>query len=112
METVNLPRSRLRRPRPTVETLTEWRLGPRSVLRPGDRFKATGGPYWRTAGGDRIPLAVRGTCRLVAIHRQRSRVYLVVETRGGTAVLHVAGRRRNRLMPQLVCRPYKIRRKK
>lgn len=92
-----------------METLPELRISPRVVLRPGDSFRVSGGPYWRTAGGEKIPLAVRGVCRLVAICRDRRRTYLVAHARDGIAVLHIEGRRRNRLMPELVCRPYKIR---
>jgi hypothetical protein len=96
-----------------METLTEYRISPRVVLRPGDRFKVGRGPYWRTAGGERVPMAVRGTCVLVSVIRQRSRTFLLARSGGeGTVVLHVEGRRRNRLMPQLVCRPYTVRRMK
>lgn len=92
-----------------METLLELKISPRVTLRPGDSFRVSGGPYWRTSSGEKIPLAVRGTCRLVAICRERSRTYLVVNAKDGIAVLHIEGRRRNRLMPELVCRPYKIR---
>jgi len=94
-----------------VETLAEYRVSPRVVLRPGDRFKVSSGPYYRTANGDRIPMAVRGACRLVAVYRERGRVYLLVAARDGMAVLHVAGRRRNRMIPGLVCRPYVVKKK-
>lgn len=109
METRNLQHGRLRRPCPSVET--EYRVSPRVVLRAGDRFQVSGGPYYRTASGEKIPMAVRGACRLVAVYRDRSRVYLLVSARDGMAVLHVAGRRRNRMIPGLVCRPYVVKRK-
>ena len=111
METGNLQHNRRSRSCPIVETLTEYRVSPRVVLRPGDRFKVSGGPYYRTASGEKIPMAVRGACRLVAVYRDRSRVYLLVSARDGMAVLHVAGRRRNRMIPGLVCRPYVVKRK-
>jgi hypothetical protein len=92
---------------PTVET--EYRLSPRVVLRPGDRFKASAGPYYRLDDGRRVPMAARGTFVLVEIVRQRTRVFLLAYGRDGWALLHVEGRRRSRV-PGLVCRPYKIRR--
>lgn len=95
---------------PTVET--EYRVSPRVVLRPGDHFKVSRGPYWRSAGGNRVPMAVRGTCVLVSVMRQRSNVFLLARNGDGTVVLHVEGRRRNRMMPELVCRPYVVRRTK
>lgn len=111
METRNLQHNRRSRSCPTVETLTEHRISPRVVLRPGDRFQVSGGPYYRTSSGEKIPMAVRGACRLVAVYRERSRVYLLASARDGMAVLHVAGRRRNRMIPGLVCRPYVVKRK-
>lgn len=92
-----------------METLPNYQVSSRVMLRPGDRFRVSGGPYWRTAAGERIPLSVRGACRLVSVYRERRRVWLLVQARDGMAILHVEGRRRNRMMPELVCRPYKIR---
>jgi len=92
---------------PTVET--EYRLSPRVVLRPGDRFKASAGPYYRLDDGRRVPMAARGAFVLVEIVRQRTRVFLLAYGRDGWVLLHVEGRRRSRV-PGLVCRPYKIRR--
>ena len=92
---------------PTVET--EYRLSPRVALRPGDRFKASAGPYYRLDDGRRVPMAARGTFVLVEIVRQRTRVFLLAYGRDGWALLHVEGRRRSRIAG-LVCRPYKIRR--
>ena len=89
--------------------MSEYRISPRVVLRPGDRFKASAGPYYRLDDGRRVPMAARGTFVLVEIVRQRSRVYLLAYGRDGWALLHVEGRRRSRV-PGLVCRPYKIRR--
>ena len=92
---------------PNMET--EYRLSPRVVLRPGDRFKASSGPYYRLDDGRRVPMAARGTFVLVEIVRQRTRVYLLAYGREGWVLLHVEGRRRSKV-PGLVCRPYKIRR--
>lgn len=88
----------------------EYRISHRVVLRPGDRFRVSRGPYWRTAGGERVPMAVRGLCTFVGLLRQRSRVFVLARCGEGFAVLHVEGRRRNRMMPQMVCRPCVLRR--
>ena len=93
---------------PIVET--EYQLSPRVTLRPGDRFRVSGGPYYRLATGERVPLAARGVYTLLAVEQgRRGRVQLLAYGPGGFAVLHVAGRRRSRV-PGLVCRPYRVRR--
>jgi hypothetical protein len=93
---------------PTVET---YQLSPRIVLAPGDSFRVTGGPYYRLADGRRVPMAARGTFRLVEVVRERSRVYLLGYGREGWALIHVEGRRRP-AVPGLVARPYRVRRVK
>jgi hypothetical protein len=93
---------------PTVET---YQLSPRVVLAPGDSFRVAAGPYYRLADGRRVPMAARGTFRLVEVVRQRSRVYLLGYGREGWALLHVEGRRRS-AVPGLVARPYRVRRAK
>jgi len=54
-------------------------------------------------------MAERGVMTFIrAVHR--GAVVLIEATRAaGWCVLHVAGRRRNRVDPALVCRPYRIR---
>lgn len=94
------------------ELLHEYRVSERVVLRPGDRFAVGGGPYWKLAGGDKVPMAVRGVCTFVSAERVGQRVYIHAVGKDGAALLHVEGRRKNRLMPELVCRPYVIRSKK
>ena len=89
---------------------TSYRVSPRVVLHPGDRFRVAGGPYYRLASGERVPMAARGTFVLVAVDRGRGgRVQLLAYGAGGFAVLHVAGRRRSGV-PGLVARPYRVRR--
>jgi len=36
----------------------EYRFGPRSILRPGDRFRTSGGPYYE--GSRRIAMTAKG----------------------------------------------------
>jgi hypothetical protein len=92
---------------PTIET--SYRLSPRVTLQPGDTFRVAGGPYYRLADGRRVPMAARGTFRLVEVVRQRSRVYLLAYGRDGWALIHVEGRRRS-AVAGLVARPYRVRR--
>ena len=91
---------------PTVET-SGYRISPRVVIQPGDRFKVAGGPYYRMADGRKIPLAARGTFRLAEVWRKGRRVYLLAHGAEGYAVLHVEGRRRSPV-PGLVPRPYRV----
>lgn len=87
--------------------LDEYRVSQRVVLRPGDKFRVAGGPYYRLADGTKVPLAVRGVCRFVRCLQRGSCVTLEAWTPDGFAVLHMAGRRR-RVSPGVVCRPYKV----
>lgn len=90
----------------------EYRVSPRVVLRPGDRFRVGGGPYYRRASGERVPMAVRGIVtfrRAIRCGRGGRRVLIEATAGEGTVILHVEGARRNRLVPGLVCRPYTIR---
>jgi hypothetical protein len=88
----------------------EYRLSPRVTLRPGDTIAVSRGPYWRSAGGEKLPMAARGRFRFLhALHRGRLTL-LVAVGRQGVAILHVEGRRRNKLIPELVCRAYRVRR--
>jgi hypothetical protein len=91
---------------PSVET-SGYRISPRVVIQPGDRFKVCAGPYYRTQAGERIPLAARGTFRLVEVIRYRARVHLLAHGAEGWAMLHVEGRRRSPV-PGLVPRPYRV----
>ena len=88
--------------------VNEYRVSQRVVLRPGDRFRVTAGPYWRGQDGSRIPMAERGVVTCVRIVRRGAVVLIEALGENGCCVLHVAGRRRNRVDPALVCRPYRI----
>lgn len=92
-------------------TSDEYRVSPKVVLRPGDRFRITGGPYWRMTDGRKIPLAARGICTFVRATRVGQRVYIEARNKDGSVLLHVEGRRRNKAAPEIVCRPYRIRSK-
>lgn len=95
---------------PIVGTSGTYRISPRVVLDPGDSFRVAGGPYYKTRDGQRLPLAARGTFRLMEVIRRRSRVYLLAHGAEGWAMLHVEGRRRSPV-PGLVPRPYRVTRR-
>ena len=86
----------------------EYRVSPRVVLRPGDTFRATQGPYWKTGEGERISMADRGLFKFVSLLRRGRCEFILGAGKAGFAVLHVAGRRRSKLIPNMVCRPYRI----
>lgn len=88
--------------------MSEYRVSERVTLRPGDKFRISGGPYYRLPDGRKMPMAVRGVCTFVRAVHDKSRVYIEARNKEGTVLLHVAGRRRNKMAPELVCRPYKI----
>lgn len=90
------------------ERLDEYRVSQRVVLRAGDRFRISGGPYYRMPDGSKVPMAARGVCTFISAERYGNRVYIAAKNKEGTVLLHVAGRRRNRVLPEVVCRPYKI----
>jgi hypothetical protein len=86
----------------------EYRVSARVVLRPGDRFRAGAGPYWRGSDGEKIPVRARGPFVFVR-HQARGAVEWIeaIDADGAACALHVAGRRR-RIDVCLVTRPYKI----
>jgi hypothetical protein len=93
---------------PTIET--GYRISARVVIHPGDQFKVAAGPYYRCHDGTKLPLAARGTFRLMEVIRHRSRVHLLAHGAEGWVLLHVEGRRRSPV-PGLVPRPYKVTRR-
>lgn len=95
----------------TVEN--EYRVSERVVLRPGDQFRVSGGPYYRLASGERVAMAARGVMtfrRALRTGRGGRRVLIEATAGEGTVILHVAGSRRSPV-EGLVARPYKITRK-
>lgn len=86
----------------------EYRVSERVVLRPGVKFRAGGGPYYRLSNGERVSLAARGPFTFVRCHRRGRYVWIEATDRDGQfAPLHVAGRRR-RVTSALIPRPYVI----
>jgi hypothetical protein len=91
-----------------TEILIEYQVSPRVILRAGDQFRVSGGPYWKMPDGSKLSMAARGVCRFVRATRQGQKVYIEAIAKEGAVLLHVAGKRKNKLMPEMVCRPYKI----
>ena len=95
---------------PAIKTSREfsYEVSPRVVLAPGDKFRVSGGPYWKSLDGERHSLAVRGVCTFLAAVVRGKRVYIEAIGGGGvTVILHVAGSR-PKVSEGVVTRPYKI----
>ena len=89
-----------------------YRVSERVLLSAGDRFTASGGPYWRLPDGAKVPIKAYGPYTFRR-HAKRGAVEWIesFDKAGSYAVLHVAGRRR-RVDESLVPRPYRIKHKK
>ena len=85
-----------------------YQLSPRVTLTPGDKFRVSGGPYYRMPDGSKIKIAVRGVCTFIRAQHRGAVTLIEARDREGFTVLHVAGRRRSKAGPALVCRPYTI----
>lgn len=93
------------------QTVPAWRLSPRVELRPGDRFKASGGPYYRTATGRRVSMGERGVFVLLTVIVQRSAVFLQgAKPDGSVALVYVGPSRSSRVVPGLRRVPHRVRR--
>jgi hypothetical protein len=91
----------------------EYRVSTRVVLRAGDRFRVSGGPYYRLSNGEKTAMAARGVMtfrRALRTGRGGRRVLIEASAGEGTVILHVEGSRRSPV-DGLVPRPYKITRK-
>lgn len=87
----------------------EYRVSPRRTLRPGDKFRVGRGPYYICRDGERFSVADRGVMQFCFATR-RGRVVMIHAVQGGRShMLHISGRRKNREIPGLVCRPYTVR---
>ena len=92
-----------------IKYADEYKVSPRVTLKPGDKFRVSKGPYWKSESGEKISMAVRGVCVFKRCHSVGARVFIeAVGESGQFELLHVKGRRKNADMPQLVCRPYVI----
>jgi hypothetical protein len=90
----------------------EYRVSERVVLKPGDVFRASGGPYWRSKDGVDASLKAPGPYRFVQYAKRGAVGWIeAYDKNGNFAVLHVEGRRR-KVDPAIVPRPYRVTGKK
>jgi hypothetical protein len=91
----------------TIERHDEYRVSERVVLRPGDVFRATGGPYWRS-GKDEISLKAPGPYRFVSFAKRGAVGWIeAFDKFGNFTVLHIEGRRK-KIDTAIVARPYRV----
>jgi hypothetical protein len=85
-----------------------YRLSQRVLIARGDKFTATGGPYWKSSDGTKLPLKSYGPYTFHS-HVKRGAVEWIecLDKDNCFAVLHIAGKRK-RIDCSLVARPYKI----
>ena len=93
-----------------LQIMDSFHFGHKSVLRLGDRFRVTGGPYYLTDDGERIPMyergvfvferyCVQGSAKWIDAHRADG---------GGHVVLWVGKPCWSKAVPNLRRRPYRI----
>ena len=92
------------------QVMEEFQFGPKSVLRPGDRFRVTGGPFYVTDDGEKVPMyergvfvferhCVQGAAKWIDAHRADG---------GGHVVLWVGRPCWSETIPNLRRRPYRV----
>lgn len=86
---------------------SEYRVSERVVIRPGDKFRAKGGPYWLSPSGEKVRMTSKGPFTFHR-HVKRGRVERIdcLDRDGQYACLHIAGRRKS--IAGLVTRPYTV----
>ena len=95
--------------RRSLQVFDHYQYGPRSVLSPGDQFRARGGPVYVTDGGKIIPMADRGIFVFRRYCVQGAAKWIeAYRVDGGLAVLWVGKSSRSPTVPNLRRRPYRI----
>jgi hypothetical protein len=94
-----------------LQEFDEYAYGARSVLRPGDLFRVSGGPYYENEDGSKMLMAERGTFKFVRYCEKGASKWIEAGVVGGsgTVVLWVGKKRANPDLPRFKQRPYKIR---
>ena len=89
----------------------EYRYGPRSVLKPGDRFRVGGGPVYVTEDGVEHNLADRGIFKFRRYCVQGAQKWIEAFSvgGGGIVVLWVGKAGRSPIVENMRRKPYKIR---
>ncbi len=93
-----------------LQVFDEYRYGPRSVLIPGDRFRATGGPVYVTDDGEKISMAERGVFvfRRYCVQGASKWIEAYRADGGGVAILWMGKSGRSKTVPNLRHRAYRI----
>ena len=86
-----------------------YQYGPRGVLRPGDLFRVSGGPYYENEDGSKTLMAERACSSSAATAKGASRWIEATRVGGGTVVLWVGKAGPNKDLPSFRRKPYKIR---
>jgi hypothetical protein len=93
----------------SLQVFDQYRYGPRSVLAPGDRFRATGGPVYITDDNTVIPMHERGLFVFRKFYVQGAARWIeAYRVDGGTVILWVGKASRSRTVPNLRHRPYRV----
>ena len=94
-----------------LQTSDEYRYGPRSILKPGDRFRVSGGPVYVTDDGVEHRIAECGTFkfRRYCVQGAQKWIEAVAADGSGTVVLWVGKAGKSPVEPNLKRKPYKIR---
>ena len=89
-----------------------WRLSPRVVLRPGDLFRASGGPVWVGSRGEAVAMGERGVFRLSVVVVQGVKAWLVGSPIGGGGLVwvYVGKRAASRVVEGLRLVSHRVRR--
>jgi hypothetical protein len=90
---------------------TSYRVSDRVVLSPGDRFRASGGPYYEIQEADgsiaKSRMRDRGPYTFIEYSDNNGSPYIVARSRDGTTVLNLGPVHRHPLLPKLVKAPYR-----
>jgi hypothetical protein len=93
-----------------LQEFDEYVYGPRSVLRPGDLFRASGGPLYENGDGSKSLMAERGTFKFVRYCVKGADKWIeALRVGGGNVVLWVGKAKPYKDLPSFKRRPYKIR---
>ena len=96
-----------------LQKFDEYRYGPRSILRPGERFRVKGGPVYVTDDAEKLPMYERG---IFVFHRYFEQgaakwIQAYKTDGGGVAILWVVwvGRSmKSPVVPGLRRKPYRV----
>lgn len=98
--------------RKTTEYFDEYRVSQRVLLRPGDVFRAKGGPFWKSSTGEKISLTPKGPFKFLRYCRRGETAWIEsLDKNGAFCPLHLGGRRK-RIDERLIPRPYVVTGKK